>query len=346
MRIHELALQKWLYSRFFVREGYPVPVVFSSPMDAFSDFKTLWKQDKNPFSYLYDLKDSNGTPLYEPYPSMPKYPLLSVHRKGWQYRAYQNFSIHKWRFINWPTVNSDVTKCDLGHATVSQMPMAWNYRFQVDHFTLYPSTQAFFIEKLMREFWRTGGTPQTWMACYYPGWGQQYIRMYLDGDIDSSTPEEPADGKQTEFRTSFGVVVEGFSVDVNFQYPTTLWTLVVGKKSASIEELKALDDPLAVVDLRTYPDNPIMEVRVDIPEGSVCQREIRNYGQEEWTTMWLGTQAQESPNPNPELDPEFVSTDTLMSPDGPTITFPGEPLSIPTFRYGIPSEEAWGIPSL
>lgn len=345
MRIHELALQKWLYSRFFVREGYPVPVVFSSPMDAFSDFKRLWKADKNPFDYLYQAKDQDGRPLYEPYPSMPKYPLLSIHRQGWEYRTYQNFSIHKWRFVNWPTVNSDVTKCDLGHVTVSQMPMAWNFRFQVDHFALYPSSQAFFIEKLMREFWRTGGSPQTWMSCYYPGWGTQYIRMYLDGNLDSSTPEEPEEGKQVEFRTTFRVVVEGFSVDTNFQYPPALWTLIVGKKSASIQELRALDDPVASVDLRTYADNPIMEERLNIPEGSVCQRELRHYGEVPVTTIWLGTDVPETANPNPALDPEWEPPpDTTTSPDS-LITFQHDGF-FPTSSYGIESEEAWGIPTL
>jgi len=277
---------------------------------------------------------------------MPKYPLISVFRRGWEYRPYQNFSIHKWRFVNWPTVNSDVTKCDLGHVTVSQMPMAWNYRFQLDHFALYPSTQAFFIEKMMREFWRTGGNPQSWMTCYYPGWGQQYIRLYLDGNIDSTTPEEPEEGKQVEFRTTLNIVVEGFSVDVNFQYPPALWTLIVGKKSASIEELRALDDPVATVDLRSFADNPLMEERVNVPEGSVCQRELRHYGESPVTTIWLGTGVPESPNPNPDLDPEFVPPPPgVSSPNPPTIIF-DNPGIIPTFNYGIGSEEVWGVPSL
>lgn len=346
MRIHELALQKWLYSKFVVREGFPVPVVFSSPMDAFSDFKTLWKQDKNPFSYLYDLKDDKGTPLYEPYPSMPKYPLISVHRKGWSYRAYQNFSIHKWRFINWPTVSDDAKQCDLGHVTVSQMPMAWDFKFQVDHWSLYPSTQAFFVEKLMRAFWRTGGSPQTWMTCYYPGWGQQYIRMYLEAGIDSGTPEDLGNDKQVEFRTTFGVVVEGFSADVNFQFPPAFWTLVIGKSSASLAELKALDEPIAVVDLRAKADNPIMEVRVDIPEGSACQEELRNYGAQVWTTVWFGTSTGESPNPNTNLDPEYTSPSVPMWPVNPTITFAGVSPINPSFHYGIQSIESWGTHTL
>ena len=69
MRYHELALQRWLNRVFQVREGYAIPVVFTSPMDAFSQFRQLWSRDNNPFNYLLDLKDANGTPLYEPFPS-------------------------------------------------------------------------------------------------------------------------------------------------------------------------------------------------------------------------------------------------------------------------------------
>jgi hypothetical protein len=92
-----------------------------------------------------------------------RYPLLSVYRKGFKYRSYQNFSIHKFRHINWPTMSDDVGRCELGNVTTSKMPMAWDYRFQIDFYCNRPDTQAFFVEKLMREMYKTGGTPQTWM---------------------------------------------------------------------------------------------------------------------------------------------------------------------------------------
>ena len=109
MRYHELALQAWLNVWAVVRVGYPVPVIFAAPMDAFSQFEQLWAQDTNPFRYLFDLKDAKGTPLYEPFPSPMRYPIISVYRKGWKYRMYQNFSIHRWRQINWPTVSDTGT---------------------------------------------------------------------------------------------------------------------------------------------------------------------------------------------------------------------------------------------
>src|SRR3974390_3038558 len=87
MRYHELALAAWLNQKFILRQGYPIPVVFASPMDAFTKLQNLWKLEKNPFSYLFNLVDDKGTPLYEPYPAVPRYPLLSVMRKGWKYRT-------------------------------------------------------------------------------------------------------------------------------------------------------------------------------------------------------------------------------------------------------------------
>ena len=144
MRYHELNLQRWLSSRFFVREGYGVPVVFSTPMDAASHFKQLWSDENNPFKYLLELKDAEGTPLYEPHPSPIRYPLISVMRRGIRYRPYQNFSIHSWRHINWPTVSDPgepgpgteqqgvgLVKCDLGNVTTSRMPLDFYYCFQI-----------------------------------------------------------------------------------------------------------------------------------------------------------------------------------------------------------------------
>ena len=103
MRYHELALQRWLNKIFLLRWGVPVPVVFTSPMDAFSLFSQLWSEANNPFQYLLNIKDEKGAPLYQPYPQPVRYPVISVYRKGWKYRQYQNFSIHRMRWINWPS---------------------------------------------------------------------------------------------------------------------------------------------------------------------------------------------------------------------------------------------------
>lgn len=277
-RYHDLALRRWLYHLFFVKEGYPVPVVFASAMDAFAQFQRLWADDKNPFSYLLDLKDDTGKPLYEPHPSPVRYPLLSVYKRGLRYRNYQNFSYHRWRRFNWPTVSDDVDKCDLANVTTSQMPMAWDYRYQIDHFCLRPDTQAFFMEKLMWEMWRTGGIPQTWVLVDYPGWGQQLARLYIEGDIENSTPDAPNDGEHVEYRTTIQVVLEGFSVDVNYKILPALWELVFRNVPPSPDELDRALNVSTTSDLRIHDNNVTLDSRSSLPPEGDCEIELQNFG--------------------------------------------------------------------
>lgn len=289
MRYHELWLQRWLYSRFYVHEGYPIPVVFATPMDAFSLFSKLWADENNPFDYLLRLQDEHGTPLYQPHPSPIRYPLISVMRQGVKFRPYQNFSIHRWRHVNWPTVSDtgsavpgkeqqgvDLTKCDLGEVTTSRMPMAFDYRFQIDHFCLRPDTQALYLEKLLNQLWRSGGgVLQTWMDIEYPGWGQQYIRIYVDGDIDNSALEESQFQDRTvEYKTTFTLVIEGFSIDVQYLIEPALWKLVYS--SARLNQIDRLVFPPLVEDLRTQGYNYVLESRPDIPAAGTCQDEGRH----------------------------------------------------------------------
>ena len=317
MRYHELAMQAWLYSRFFVREGYPVPVVFGTPMDAFSRFKDLWSQANNPFSYLFDLKDENGTPLYEPHPAVPRYPLLSVMRKGWKYRTMQNYSIHQWRRLNWPTVSDDVKREDLGNVTVSDMPMAWDYRFQINFYSTRPDTQAFFIETLMREFNRTGGAPQTWIPISYPGIGDHLIRLTMaDESIEWQTPDEPEADKIMEYSTSVNVTLEGYSIDTNFRVVPALWTLIIGQGSASVDELEQIS-PLASTNLRVGNDNPVLNDRVDVAANGTGTEPI--YGEPLVRVVSMGTGVADT-------------ADAVYIPTSPT--------------YGIVSGEAFGTPTV
>jgi hypothetical protein len=348
MRYHELWLQRWLYSRFYVREGYPVPVVFATPMDAFSLFSKLWADDNNPFAYLFSLKDDHGTPLYEPHPSPVRYPLISVSRQGIKLRPGQNFSTHRWRHINWPTVSdtmpipgkeqqgTDLTKCDLGEVMTSRMPMAFDYRFQIDHFCLRPDTQAFFIEKLLNQFWRSGGGMlQTWMDIEYPGWGQQYIRLYLEGDVDNRAPEEAdLQEKNVEFRTSFTVVVEGFSIDVAYETVPALWKLVA--TSARIEDLDQLLIPSFTTDLRTTGYNYVLESRPDIPAAGTCQAEgrVRQYAAAGTQHIYFG-------DPQvPDLPAQNVA---VPGPATGGNQPPYYSVIEPLFAYGIESTLVFGL---
>jgi len=251
-------------------------------MDAFSLFNKLWAEQNNPFQYLLNVKDDQGNPLYQPYPQPVRYPVMSVYRKGWKLRPYQNFSIHRMRHINWPTVSSagtnvygvastgtNVTTGDLGNVTTSRFPMAFDYRFQLDHFCNRPDTQAFFISQVFREFWRTGGSQmQTWIKVNYPGFGTKLVRLYVDGDIENLTPEEPEEGKNVEFRTSFTVVLEGYDIDLNYEVYPALWKIIVGGGTPSPDEVSAVFN----TDLRTEPENPIVGYRektTDMPPPGV-----------------------------------------------------------------------------
>ncbi len=292
MRYHELAIQKWLNKIFVLRWGVPVPVVMTSPMDAFSLFSKLWSEANNPFQYLLDAKDDNGVPLYQPYPAPVRYPVISVYRKGWKPRNYQNFSIHRMRYINWPTVSSvgparfgkhrqgsNLTLCELGDVTTSRFPMAFDYRFQIDHFCNRPDTQAFFTSQLFREFWRTGGPQlQTWTVVKYPGFGDKLIRLYIDGDIENPTPEEPEEGKNVEFRTSFTVVLEGYDLDLDYKIYPALWNVLLRVGSAPPEALDAAFDFTGTISLREQPLNPTVDYREVVtimpPEGT-CAVNLR-----------------------------------------------------------------------
>lgn len=253
LRYHELAMQAWLNKVFLLRWGFPIPVVFTSPMDAFSEFTRLWGMDRNPFQYLLEAKDDQGTPLYLPFPSPVRYPLLSVYRRNWKLRQSHNFSIHRMRNINWPTVSDNAPPLygkrqqgtnlelhDLGEVTTSRFPMAIDYRFQVDFYCNRPDTQAYFLRQFWNEFWRTGGpVPQTWALVRYPVIGAKLVRVYLDGEIESTTPETPEDGKNVEFRITANLVMEGYDIDVDLKYYPTLWTLITRGFPASPGELDA-----------------------------------------------------------------------------------------------------------
>jgi hypothetical protein len=225
-RWHELALTNWFNQHFFVEEGYPIPVLFSSPMDAYGYFENLWARENNPFRYLLDAKDESGTPLYLPHPAKPAYPIISVHKKGWTFRPSQNYSTRKFKRRVWPTKNDDVLLKDLAEVEVSRMPMAWDFKYQIDFFCLRPDTQANFVMKLMNEFWMGGGGLQTWLTVKYPKpWDQKRVRLRFDGDsVDNLTPEEPG-AEMTIYRTSFSLVIEGYTPDIYPKYIPTFWQL-------------------------------------------------------------------------------------------------------------------------
>ena len=317
MRLHELALQAWLNKYFTLAEGIPVPVVFSSPMDAFSRFRDLL-QNSPELQKMYTAKDEEGLP-YMAYPEQMAFPLISVMRKNWVYRPYQNFSLAQWRNVNWPTVSDNVSREQLGNVTVTGMPMAYDYKFQIDFYCLRPDTQAIFVERLMRAFWATSGNQQTWLPVDYPGWGRKLVRAYSEGDISNSTPEEPEAGKIQQFRTTFQLTVEGWSLDIDYKVVPALWSLLVNNSDpATPQDFQMLSE----VDLRIQNNNTVVNRRNDIPANDPV---FQKTGQLPAVPLSLGGTPVATPNP------VYVAPINSAIPAG---IAPEEAIGVPTMVIG------------
>lgn len=335
MRVTELALQRWFYSHFFVMDGYPVPVIFATPMDAFSSFTTLWKQADNPFAYLLRLKDANGTPLYRPYPAAPMYPLISISRQSMRLRQNQNFGIHRFRHVNWPTISDTgtvalasrnqtgigVKRCDLGNVMTSRMPIGFDFRFQIDHFSVRPDTQALFIERLIQQFWRAQAVMQSWMPVTFVGGVPGYVRIWIDGDLDHAAPEEGGlEDKNVTFKTSFTLVVEGFEVDVDYKMLPALW--YIKSSSATPQELDGLFYPPIFLDLRATSTNPAMQAALNVPSSGTCPQSLFRADQQAAQVVNFG------------------------DPNAPRGFVPVWPPYTMTFDFGIASTTAFGTPTV
>ena len=286
MRYHEVALQRWLNQVFLLRWGPPIPVVISSPMDAFAEFTRLWANADNAYGYLLQIRDAKGAQVYQPYPSPVRYPIISVYRRNYKLRPSHNFSTHRIRPVSWPTVSDSVGVVpgkpdqqgvnlhlgDLGNALTVRYPMAIDYRFQIDFFANRPDTQAYFLTQLWRQFWRTGGDQlQTWIYVDLPVLGRKQVRLYLDGEVENMTPEAPEDGKNVEFRVSFTVVIEGYEADLQYKIEPTLWKVVNTTGAVPPESLgvnfTSSGTLAGVDDLRGYgDDNPVVRYRSEIAD--------------------------------------------------------------------------------
>ena len=280
MRIHELAIQRWLHRSFILAEGYPIPVVFASPVDAYSEISNQWKLDNNPYKYLLDLKDENGTPLYEPYPANIRYPIISVTRRGWVPRISASWGIHSWRKAYYPSIASDnpalegsgtLTRDDLSATAKVRMPTGWDYKYEINHYCNYPETQAWFVNSVMRALSYAAGTMQTWIPVFDPtfsGVESRSLRLYLEGSIDTPTEWSP-EGDQMTFRTAFTVVLEGYSTDPDVEVHPALWKITTGTSALPPEDLGKLDDPRKIIeeeDLREFDANQVFNAADDLPK--------------------------------------------------------------------------------
>lgn len=240
MRVHELAIQRWFNRRFFVAEGTPVPVLFAKPMDAFADFQTLWKQHDGALGYLLAAVDKDGKPLYQPFPQPVRLPMISVNRTGWSFSAKRTYSPHWNRHVGWPTVSPNAQKVDLANVYQAEMPTAWDFKYQVDHFSSRPDTQALFIQTFMRTLSKLAASQaQTWINVLYPGYfGTQPVRVYLpDDSVQDLTEDDPENFRV--YRTSLTLTVEGWSPDPNNIVVPAFWSQVSAARAVDPASLES-----------------------------------------------------------------------------------------------------------
>ena len=224
MRVHELAIVRWLNTRFFVRTGYPIPVVLTKPMLAYDDFVAIWQQPGNVFSYLEDAKDERGTPIYRPWPEAPKYPLITVDRKVWAFDSHRNFGHHWFRHASWVTVSKDVEKRDLARVIQTQMPQAYTYTFQIDHYATRVDGQAYFIEQLQNCWFGSAAEPYTYIKVVHPGVCSLMCRVRQAGDITDSTEDsQPTSGGTRIYRTTVPIAIEGFKYSHDYTQVPVFW---------------------------------------------------------------------------------------------------------------------------
>ena len=216
-----------------------MPVIFTKPMAAYADFTELWRQPNGVFSYLLNLKDSEGRPLYQPHPSPPIYPLLTVNRKSWGLAQQRNFGSQWNRRVCWPTVSSTVKLSDLATVRQSRMPQAWDYHLQLDHYATTPAGQAHFIQELQLGFFPSASVLNTWIKAVYPGTiiGTHLIRVVLDGDLQDATEEEPQSGVMI-YRTTANLIVEGWVPDPDYLDIPAFWTQAETIKAVSPSSLE------------------------------------------------------------------------------------------------------------
>jgi hypothetical protein len=267
MRIHELALQRFLNKHFSIVEGYPIPVLFTKPMDAFDTFQTIWQDPNNPFNYLLNAKDSKGTPLYLPFPAPVRLPMITVNRSNWTFAAKRNFGLFDWTVATHRDTATSKQQC---------MPVGWDYHLQVDHYCSRPDTQAYFIAQLQRVLQRSGGVPCIWIPCLYPTIGKQLIKIYLDGDITDSTEEESTDKNFKIYRTTLRFTVEGYWVDADIGNVPLLLKMVLTARAISPTVIAALVSEIDAVTVATRvvcrPD--LLVVQQSLPPSSwPCQPE-------------------------------------------------------------------------
>lgn len=239
-------------------------------MDAFSQFNLLWSQANSPFDYLKAMGQTPGAA--EVYPVNQRFPLISVDFKSAVYSTSRSYSGHVYRRLGWPTPEPanqpGMTRSQLGWVNQARMPLAFDYRYQLDHWALRPDTQGFFIRQLFKAVKASGAELQTYLRVLYPAYyGNALVKLKVDADINDTTEKDPVDNT-IKYRTTINLTLEGWAIDQTIRVTPTFW---------SINNLALAFDPneldqlylMQTTDLRPYAQNPVLGLRAGLPPGTV-----------------------------------------------------------------------------
>jgi hypothetical protein len=251
-RVHDRAMERWCYKRFLLREGCPCPVIMAPPMDAYAQFRNMWKQPNNPYNYLKTQREYGGL---EPTPM--RFPLISLEWKRMRYRPEQSYASRTNRRLYYPTISPDVKLRDLASVAQARFPAAWTYVYQMDFWCARRDTQASFVQQLTNSFRvMSAGTPQTFIPAVFPGYfGGVAERLVLASDIENMTEAESTE-KELQHRISVTLELEGYAVDPTVTVAPVLWEFLLGANVLSPEDTTRYFDMHGVetsFDLRTLP---------------------------------------------------------------------------------------------
>ena len=273
LRVHALAITRWLNQAFYLAAGVPVPVIWATPMNAFSQFDELWNQNPSPYDYLKSWSANTANPQQGAvFPNPQRFPLINLDFKSFTYAPDRSYGGKVFRTLGWQAVDTlqtpGFTLSDLGNVQQARMPLAMDLNYQVDHWCLRPDTQAFFVEQLLETFKVSQATLQRYIPVLYPSYfGTWLVKMRLDPTISDGTEKDPVDNV-VKYRTTFNLTLEGWRADQKIRVTPALWSISLNLNAVEpnqIEELYALNG----LDLRAYQQNPVLALRTNLPPGTV-----------------------------------------------------------------------------
>jgi len=266
VRLHGYALRRWFYRNFLLREGFPVPVVYAIPMDAFAEFRRLYTTT-NTFDYL---KSTNAQTL-NVWPQNTVTPLISFVFRGDHYRPDLTASTRVNRTYAWLSAGSNTTMSSLGEVQQVRYSQGADFNFQVDFWCQKPETQAIFYEQLSQAFRvSSAGTRQTWVTVPYPvTHGTQVVRLIQTSDGQDLTEYMQApEGAIVMYHTSFTVSIEGYYPDRTSFIVPTLWYMTLSLDNPGPTDL----DTLYLINNYLLPSgqisNPTLALRTNLPPGT------------------------------------------------------------------------------